>query len=303
MSQGEVHDPGEALPLSLPEYPDMRPLALEDRDDVQAFFSRFPAEANEGCFGNHYIWRHYDRPRVAVLNGNLVLFFTPPHEPAYFLPPVGETDIPGTIEACLAHTPRLSRVPAAFAEKYCPGFRCAPDRNDFDYVYATADLAELKGKRYDGKRNRIRKLEREHSWAYRALTADLLPDCRRLFEEWLAEQGEPTPMSSAQGKVIREALLHYEALELTGGAIEIDGQIAAISIGERLNPSTAVIHIEIASPCCEGLAQLMNREFVRNAWPDTDFINRESDLGLPGLRKAKLSYHPHHMVEKFHIWK
>jgi len=289
--------------VTFPAFPEMKPLALEDRDEVQAFFAAHPSEASESCFGNHFIWRHYDRPMISTIHDNLVLFFTPPNEPAYFLPPVGEVEIPATIDVCLRHTPRLSRVPASFAEKYCPGFRCASDRNDFDYVYATADLIELKGKRYDGKRNRIRKFEREHAWKYVPLTAGCLPDCRRLFEEWLTEQGEPTPMSAAQGEVIREALTHYEALGLTGGAIEADGRIAAISIGERLTAETAVIHIEIVSPGLEGLAQLMNREFVRNAWAETAFINRESDLGLPGLRKAKLSYYPHHMVEKYHIWR
>lgn len=289
--------------MTLPVFPDMKLLALEDRSVVQAYFDRHPFEANEYGFGNHFIWRHFDHPRVTTVHGNLVLFFAPPNEPAYFMPPVGESEIPATIALLLGQAPRLSRVPAAFAEKYCPGFRCAPDRNDFDYVYTTSDLIELKGKRYDGKRNRIRKFEREHAWRYAPLTPDRLPDCRRLFDEWLAGQGEPTAMSAAQGDAIREALNHYEDLDLVGGAVEVDGRLGAISIGERLTSDMAVIHIEIVRPGCEGLSQIMNREFVRHAWPDTAFINRESDLGLPGLRNAKLSYHPHHLVEKYHIWR
>ena len=289
--------------MTLPVYPEMKSLAMEDRAAIQVFFDRFPSESSESCFGAHFIWRNYDHPQVTTVNGNLGLFFTPAEEPAYFMPPIGETDIPGTIEVFLSRAPRLSRVPAIFAEKYCRGFQCAPDRNDFDYVYSTADLIELKGKKYDGKRNRIRKLEREHAWRYKALTPDCLPDCRILFEEWLADQGEATPMSAAQGEAIREALIHFEDLGLAGGAIEVDGRLAAISIGEGLTAETAVIHIEIVSPCCEGLAQVMNREFVRNAWASFAYINRESDLGLPGLRKAKLSYHPHHLVEKYHIWR
>jgi hypothetical protein len=289
--------------MTLPLFPEMKPLTIEDRAAVQAFFDRYPSESSEYCFGVNFIWRNYDQPMITTLNGNLGLYFTPPGEPPYFMPPVGETDIPATLDAFIGHARRLSRVPAAFAEKYCTGFRCSPDRNNFDYVYLTSDLIELRGKKYDGKRNRIRKLEREHAWNYVPLTARCLPDCRRLFEEWLADQGEPTTMSTAQGEAIREALTHYESLGLSGGAIEVDGRMAAISIGERLRRDTAVIHIEIVSPCCEGLAQLMNREFVRNAWRNTAFINRESDLGIAGLRKAKMSYQPHRMVEKYHVQK
>ncbi len=108
-------------------------------------------------------------------------------------------------------------------------------------------------------------------------------------------------MAQGQKTAISEALAHFRELGLLGGAIEVDGRFAALSIGEPLTRDTAVIHIEIVSPCCEGLAQIMNREFVRHALKDFAFINREQDLGLPGLRRAKLSYHPHHLVEKFRL--
>jgi hypothetical protein len=287
--------------MTPPVFPAMKALEIEDRDVVREYYRRFPAESSESCFGNHFIWRHYDRPKITTIKGNLCLYFSPPGEPAYFLPPVGENDIPATLAACLDFAPRLSRVPAAFARKHCATLRIEPDRNEFDYVYAASDLIELRGKKFDGKRNRIRKFEREHSWRYTSLTQVCLPGCRDLFEEWLSDQGAPTLMSAAQGDAIREALSHYEELGLSGGAIEIDGRIAAISIGEPLTRDTAVIHIEIVSPCCEGLAQLMNREFVKNAWASFAFVNRESDLGIPGLRKAKMSYQPHHLVEKYHV--
>jgi hypothetical protein len=110
-------------------------------------------------------------------------------------------------------------------------------------------------------------------------------------------------MIGAQKDAIQEALTHFEALGLAGGAIEVEGKIAAFSIGELLNPDTAVIHIEIISPKYDGLSQLMNREFVKNELASYAFINREQDMGVPGLRRAKLSYQPHHLVEKYHIWK
>ena len=95
------------------------------------------------------------------------------------------------------------------------------------------------------------------------------------------------------------ALTHFEDLGFQGGAIVIDSRLEAFSLGEALNENTAVIHIEKANPDIPGLYAAMNQRFCQNAWPSMDFINREQDLGLEGLRKAKESYHPHHMTNKY----
>jgi hypothetical protein len=278
--------------MSLPVFPEFKSLEIGDRAVLAPFFERFPLEISESTFGNHFIWRRFDHPSYTTIHGNLCLHFAPPCAPPYFLQPLGETDVPDTIAVCLSHAPRLSRIPASFAERWCKGFRCGPDRDDYDYVYASSDLAELKGKKYDGKRNRIRKFEKEHPWSYVPLTPAHLEACHRLFEEWMSDKEPNGGSVDAQKDAISEALLHYEALGMVGGAIETGGRIRALALGEKLNADTAVIHIEIADPGLDGLSQLMNREFVRNAWSGCAFINREQDLGLPGLRKAKLSYHP-----------
>ncbi len=288
--------------MNLPRFPEFKMVELEDQTAILSSIRRYPAEVCEVNFGNTFIWRKYDHPKLTTIRDNLCLLFEPPDEPAYFLQPIGEKDIPETIHACLSCAPRLSRIPASFASRWCSGFHCEPDRNNFDYVYRTADLIELKGKRYDGKRNRIRKFEREYVYRYVKLTAVHLEDCRRLFEDWLVDKSRAHKMISAQHEAIHEGLAHFEALGLSGGAIEVEGKIEAFSIGEPLNPDTAVIHIEIASPKYEGLSQLMNREFVKNEWTRFSFVNREQDMGIPGLRRAKMSYYPHHMVEKYHIW-
>jgi hypothetical protein len=288
--------------VSLPVYPDFKDLELEDRESLLPYFERFPLEISESTFANHFIWRRFDHPRFTTIHGNLCLRFEPPDQPSYFLQPLGEAEIPDTIRTCLQAASRLSRIPASFAERWCGGLRCAPDRDDFDYVYRTEDLAELKGKRFDGKRNRIKKFEKSHAWSYVRVDASDLAACRALFEEWSAGKDPESGAAHAQQDAIQEALLHYRRLGLTGGAVETEGAVAALAIGERLNADTAVIHIEIVNPRYEGLAQLMNREYVRREWPGTAFINREQDLGVPGLRRAKTSYHPCRMVEKYHIF-
>ena len=287
--------------MTLPEFPDFKLLELADREAVQGFFERAEIEACEYSFGNNFIWRQFEQTRWTTLHGNLCCVFDCPGRPAYALAPVGGNDVPETVDALLTIVPRLARVPAAFVQAYGADYLCEPERDEFDYVYAVEDLVGLSGKKYDGKRNRIRKFEREHAWRYLPLDNGHLEAGKKLFEEWFEEKDGNSDMARGQKTAIQEALTHFRELELFGGGIEVDGRFAALSIGERLTRNTAVIHIEIVSPCCEGLAQIMNREFVRNALKGFAFINREQDLGVPGLRRAKISYQPHHLVEKFRL--
>ena len=98
---------------------------------------------------------------------------------------------------------------------------------------------------------------------------------------------------------VEQALAQFDALNLSGGIIRIDGKIKSFTVGEALCEDTAVIHIEKADPTIPGLYQMINREYLSNAWPQMSFVNREEDMGLAGLRAAKQSYRPVRMVEKY----
>lgn len=289
--------------MTPPHFPDLKAVGLEDGPFIRDFFARFPSEACEMTFANIYIWRESEKPAYTVHNGNLCVLCAPPGEPSYFLQPVGKTDLAGTVDACLDLYPRLSRVPEAFALRYCASHRIEPDPNNFDYVYASEDLARLKGKRYDGKRNRISKFERTTAYRFAKLGPDNVDGCRALLSEWFNGKGVMDSGIRAEETAILAALGEFGALGLTGGVVEVEGKVQAFSIGEPLTRDTAVIHIEIANPAFPGLAQLINREFVRKEWSGFAFINREQDVGHPGLRKAKESYHPRHLVKKYNVTK
>jgi uncharacterized protein len=285
-----------------PRFPELKPVGPEDGPLFRDFFTRFPSQACEMTFANVFIWRECERPKYAVHDDHLCILCAPADEAPFFLEPVGEGDMAATIEACLELNPRLSRVTELFAQRYGASYKVEADPNNFDYVYASEDLAQLKGKKYDGKRNRIRKFERTTaSWDYRNLGPDTLDDCLALLEKWFNGKVLIDESVGAEKAAIVAALNGLRDLGLTGGAITIEGKVAAFSIGEPLNPDTAVIHIEIADHALPGLAQLINREFVRREWTRFAFINREQDVGHPGLRRAKESYQPHHMVRKYTI--
>lgn len=289
--------------MSLPLFPEFKLIGMEDRDDLSRAKARFPSPACEYHFANVYLWKNYEHSKLTVINGNICILCAPPAEPAYFLEPIGQTEIEATIRTCLTFAPRLSRVTESFALRYGGPYRCEPDRNNFDYVYRREDLVHLRGKKYDGKRNRIRKFERTHSYEYAPYGQDDRPGCLRLLDRWIEAKARSGGfLGRVWRAVIEEALESGPELGLRGGVFKIGGRVAAYSFGSKLTSDTAVIPLEIVDPEFDGLSQLVNREFVRREWADCRFINREQDNGIPGLRRAKSSYHPHHFVKKYNIW-
>jgi hypothetical protein len=288
--------------VNAPAYPDFKPLGLEDLDVFKEHLDREPSGVCEMNFANIFIWKDSEHPRWTLLNGNLCVLVEPDFEPPYFLPPAGGDRVPETIETCLRHAARLSRVPEGFVKSHGAGFEVEEDRDNFDYIYRVEDLAELKGKKYDGKRNRIRKFESTCPHEYAALTDGDVAGCLRLLEDWFEGKANGDPYMKAERTAILQALASCERIGLKGGVVKVGGRIEAFTMGMRLTDDTAVIQIEIANPGLVGLAQWINREFVRREWMSYRFINREQDMGVEGLRNAKQSYQPDRLVKKYNLF-
>jgi len=287
--------------LSWPAFPDFKPVGLEDKTIFDEYLDREPSEVCELSFSNIFIWKESEHPRWTILNGSLCVIVEPDFEDPYFLPPVGGERVPETVAACLAHAPRLSRVPESFVDRYGSGFRVEEDPGNFDFVYLRQELAELKGKKFDGKRNRIRKFESTFAHEYHILTRADVPGCFRLLEDWFEEKRNGDPYMRAEKVAIIQALASFERLGLKGGVVKVGGRVEAFTMGGRLTADMAVIPIEIANPGLVGLAQWINREFICREWLDYAFINREQDMNVEGLRRAKLSYQPARLVKKYNL--
>jgi hypothetical protein len=138
--------------------------------------------------------------------------------------------------------------------------------------------------------------------AYEPITEAHTEACLGLAQNWcVLRRCEEDLNLTGEWDATREALNHFTSLGIQGGVILINGKVEAFSLGERLNEKTAVIHIEKANTEIRGLYAAINQQFCERQWSDTPFVNREQDLGEPGLREAKLSYNPDHLVEKFSI--
>lgn len=286
----------------VPSFPAFRKISLADKELFESYFSKHPQETSELTFTNFFIWRDCDLSEVTSVNGNICVVARPDNEPPYFFEPLGEDRIEETIETCLSHVPRFSRVTEKFAKAHFEGksrYRIEPVRDHFDYIYRTEDMIALKGKKYDGKRNKIKRLLKNNIPIYQKLTADTAPDCLKLLDKWIRSKKPGTCIDGP----IREALNNLSGLSVEGAVIKINGKVEAFTIGEMLNRDTAVIYIEVANPDIDGLSQHINHQFCRNEWAHFTYINREQDMGDGGLRKAKMSYHPFKLIPKYDVVK
>jgi hypothetical protein len=294
-----------------PLFPDFKPLELKDREFIHPRLWAYQPATSELTFTNLFIWRGHYQPSWCLADDFLVFLSDSPSDPWLF-PPVGLTPradlcrrlLAWLKEARRAPDPRLERVDRRLRDELTEagGFAAEARRDHFDYVYATTDLINLAGRDYHQKRNHLNSFERAYRHSYTVLTPGYLEACLDLAQKWCAiKRCEEDLNLMEEWEAVRQALAHFQDLHLIGAAILVEDRLEAFTVGEKLNADTVVIHLEKANPEIRGLYAAINQSFLKQAWPAIPWVNREQDLGEPGLRQAKLSYHPHHLEEKFTI--
>jgi len=295
---------------AIPQFPVLTDLGLEHRPALHAAFRALRPETSELTFTNLFIWRHAYGARVTRF-GSVICVFSWRSDPedSFLLPPVGPGAGVEHVHACLdlmaseGHAPQLCRIDGAGVERLGlseTDFEFVPDRGNWDYVYRVADLIELPEERYPDKRRHVDRFSKRFRYEYRRITPDLVPGCQELQDLWCDEKHCDLHSSlRAEARAVKEVLEHLEELGVTGGAILVNDRVQAFTLGEPLNDHTVVCHIEKASPDLHGAFQVINREFLAQEWSEWRCVNREQDVGEPGLRRAKESYLPARMVEKY----
>jgi hypothetical protein len=310
----------------IPRFPDTRALEIKDRDMIQGALDRYRPETSELTFTNVFIWRAHYGIRWSVFQDWLLFFCTKPDDNqkdkdgdkekgaflCQVLPPIGPPSRAEVVTKLLRYlrdergidNPAIERADARLATELNGHAELSiePTREHFDYLYATRDLIDLAGQKYHAKRNHIAQAWRAYRYSYAPLLESQKHECLELADHWCKVRhcSEDLGLIGEQAAV-HEALEHAVALKLLGGIILIEGRVAAFALGELLNPETGVVHIEKAAPDQPGLYAVINQNFCTHAFEKTTYVNREQDLGEKGLRKAKLSYHPVRLIEKYRI--
>ena len=284
-----------------------KPEEKEQYDRLRALSGKEGCEYN---FVNLYLW---GRQKIAFI-GDCVAFFSQFKRQSVYLFPIGTGDKKPVLDAIIQDAAKRG-IPCRFTglnEEDCQllqtlypdRFCCHSDRDSFDYVYDINDLATLAGKKFQKKRNHLNRFRQNNPDATaEPITAENCHRAESLAETWYRLRLEADPHADFQLEqaALSRAFRHREELGLDGLILSCDGQDVAFTLGSRLNESTFDIHFEKALDLADGAYPAINNLFanyLREKYPELAFLNREDDMGLEGLRKAKLSYNPHHLVEK-----
>ncbi|MBW2624331.1 MAG: DUF2156 domain-containing protein [Deltaproteobacteria bacterium] len=285
-----------------------KPLDIYDKEIITKYLKQDPPRISELTFTNLFIWRHRSQIHWREFEGSLLIIMDPLDGTSYGLPPMGTGDKSLALDfLCkelgkITDDVRVGRVDKCSVEQYVhpDKYQVIPDPDQGDYVYLTDNLINLSGRKYHRKKNHVNRFYRENDFEYEKLDIDQVECFLEMQEDWCQIRNCAENLELLQeDRAIFEAMKFFEDLDFQGGAIKINNKIEAFSLGEPINSDTAVIHIEKANPKIPGIYAAINQLFCENAWSEIKFINREQDLGSAGLKKAKLSYHPHHMVNKF----
>lgn len=290
---------------------EFKPLAIEDRAVIEAYTLKHAPANCDLAFANMFCWQFQYQTAWAEVDGFLVIrFLIDGGQRIGYMQPVGEGDFTSVLrqleEDVREQGQRLRLIGltregvACLRRARIGAFACSSDRRQEDYVYRVEDLRELEGSRYKSKRNHVNRFEAEYTHHYEPLTAEHMEECMELEQQWrttrLALEGGEL---SAEQRAMQRAFDHFDTLGLRGGAIYVSGRMAAFTYGSAINSRTFCIHVEKADTAFDGAFTAINKLFLRHLPSEFELVNREEDMGLDGLRQAKLSYHPLFLQEKY----
>ena len=289
--------------MEIPTWPAIRQLDIGDKSILDTIFAQLQPRVSELTFAGLYLFRRAHDYHLTRQGDTVVLLGKGYDGRNNFLPPLGG-NVTAALDEMFRNGHELYGADEAFVAHYLAetGLEIAEERDSFDYLYLREELATLPGNRFHKKKNRINYFTTRHSFEATIFTPHYRCGCLQLLDTWyrMAEHAENTSLD-LELEATAEAISTASELGLEGVVVTVDGEVKAFALGERLNRETAVCHFEKADPFMEGLSQLVNREFSRLMFTDCRYINREQDLGEPGLRSAKLSYHPVELIKKYRV--
>ena len=287
-----------------------RAVSVQDFETVENILNKTNVTNCEYCYPTLLVWskRH---PSELAIEDDTFFVRSEGHEHMWYLFPKGKMDTEKAINLILedakSHGHPISiygmdKEDAEFIKENFKGkLEIEDDRDGADYIYTQEDLSTLPGKKYQKKRNHVSRFLREHpDYEFVKITDENKDKARKYVDTWCTKYEHDDDwdfISEKQG--INELLDNFDRLKLHGAMIEVDGEVVAMTIAAAINDEMVDIMIEKAYHEMNGAYAIINRDFAKNCLSGFRLINREDDLGLENLRKAKLSYYPCEIMEKY----
>ena len=274
--------------------------------DKELFLKYLPKCENSMLnFTTIFMWSADGKILYDIVDDCLILFFKNAKNGICCTYPMGDGDRKVVAEKCVSYMKENSKKPRFIlmteemakecSEVFGKEVKITSVRDNADYVYSSEDLINLSGKKFHQKRNHLNAFLNTYSFKYKRI--EDTKECTELFEKWLLTQPKEAVDFSRMPTL--RLLENAKELGVTVGGIYVNEKLIAFSAGEPQTEDTALIHIEYADTSYRGAFNIINQQFVENEWKDFTYINREEDMGLEGLRRAKLAYRPVKLIEKY----
>ena len=289
-----------------------KPLTLQDKDLFNSYLKPYTFLTCEYSFTNLYIWRKGCGIEYAMYKDVIIIRRLDIDNSYNFFQPIGyeKKDLKEIIDVLIVYSQEnnfnfiFKNVERPFMEElktlYEDDFIIEEDRDNFDYIYESEKLILLPGKNYHNKKNHYNSFIKNYDFYTEPLSLENLEECITASKEW-CHKNDCKGYLLYELRAIQDILINKDKLDFIGMVVYVDNKIAAFTLGEIMNDDMAIVHIEKADSDVKGLYAYINKTFVENYLSSVPFINREQDLGVEGLRKAKKSYLPIKLEPKYAI--
>jgi len=295
---------------------DLKDVTIDDKDIFDRYINTHNNQISEITFTNLFAWRDSYKLRYTVYRDYLLLIsFRDENSPYAFLPvgDISRADFADAVKMIKSYfdSKGYDFVMKKVYEEYVPHvlnilgqeYVADYDRDNSDYVYLASNLSTLKGKRYHRKKNHVNKFMSTYRYAYEKIDSVNKRECYNVLNRWINNKKNINDDHKKEALAIKEMIENFEVLDCIGAIIRVEGIAEGFTLGEIMNKDTAVIHIEKVNTEIDGLGEFINWQFCKENFSDLLYINREQDLGIEGLRKAKKSYLPERLVNKYVVHK
>ncbi len=296
---------------------DFKPICADDYKLASPIMKKYGFNSTESSFVILYMWSNLYNTEMCI-DGETVCIRSGKGDDTAYLMPYGrdiktamskiydtETKEHGRAPRFLSLTEEMREI---IEEAYPGEFEFTERRRSFDYIYSRESLATLAGKKLHQKRNHFNKFLKayEGRFQYSNMTEADIPDVLAFQKKWIGMVSDKEGMNVLEYETtaIERLLNHFAEFELRGGVLRVDGEVCAYCIGSKISDNAVDVMVEKGDYAYAGVYQAINKMFAQNACSDVTFINREEDMGIEGLRHAKLSYNPVCLLKKYGaIWK